>query len=203
MHQTSETSQADVASPKVIGHLIIKDYDTKQVLIDTRNAINFEVMSLVIALSLSARPSGTIQQLVFGNGSSSISAVGHVVYLTPNVTGLDAQLYHQTYAKFINELSPLDTNPTSNYIRVNHIAGMTYSDIVVTCVLDYNEPSDQAAFDDASNITDAYVFDEIGLKTYDPATQKGYLLSHVIFHPVQKSLNRRIEIFYTLRILMV
>ena len=44
-----------------------------------------------------------------------------------------------------------------------------------------------------------YVFDELGLKSYSP-TGTGKLLTHVVFHPVQKSLNRLIQIDYTVRV---
>ena len=45
------------------------------------------------------------------------------------------------------------------------------------------------------------MFDELGLKAYSPAGPGlGDLLTHVIFHPVQKSLNRLIQIDYTVRI---
>ena len=43
------------------------------------------------------------------------------------------------------------------------------------------------------------MFDELGLVSYSP-TGNGKLLTHVIFHPVQKSLNRLIQIDYTLRV---
>lgn len=188
--------------PKILGHCHIRDANTHEVLMDKTNSINFETMSLALALSLAGRPNGNIMQMVFGNGAASVSAVGTITYLPPNVTGLNATLYNQTYFMFVDDLSPLDTTPTSNFIRVNHTTGNTYSDVVVTALLGYNEPSGQAAFDDATDATGTYVFNEIGLMTYDTVTLSGNLLSHVIFHPVQKSLNRQIEIIYTLRIIM-
>jgi hypothetical protein len=78
---------------------------------------------------------------------------------------------------------------------VVHTTGTTYTDIIVTCTLDYNEPSGQDQYDDTSTIEGDYVFDEIGL-----VSQQGRLLTHLIFHPVQKSANRKIQIVYTVRI---
>ena len=192
----------DNVTSRIIGHVVIKDVDSGEVILSKKNAINFESMSYALALSLAGRPNGNIMQMVFGNGAASVSAVGTITYLPPNVTGLDATLYNQTYSKFVDDLSPLDTDPADNFIRVNHTLGNTYSDVVVNCLLDYNEPSGQAAFDDATDLEGTYIFNEIGLMTYDPISTTGYLLSHVIFHPVQKSLDRRIEVIYTLRIIM-
>ena len=66
-------------------------------------------------------------------------------------------------------------------------------------MLDYGEPSDQNAYDNTNNNSGTYVFDELGLKSYS-TTGQSLLLTHVIFHPVQKSLNRLIQIDYTVRI---
>ena len=57
----------------------------------------------------------------------------------------------------------------------------------------------QDAIDTSSNNESTFVFDELGLKSYS-ATGQSKLLTHVIFHPVQKSLNRLIQIDYTVRI---
>jgi hypothetical protein len=86
-------------------------------------------------------------------------------------------------------------------MEVRHIAGVAYTDILISCLLDFGEPSGQTAFDNETNTESAFVFDEMGLKSYTPdGPNLGMLLTHVIFHPVQKSLNRMIQIDYTIRI---
>jgi hypothetical protein len=71
----------------------------------------------------------------------------------------------------------------------------------VTCLLDYGEPAEQQAFDNSTNFNGEYVFDELGLQCKVGANAGDLLLiTHVVFHPVQKSLNRQIQIDYTLRI---
>jgi hypothetical protein len=86
-------------------------------------------------------------------------------------------------------------------METRHIAGTAYTDVLVSCLLDFGEPSNQSAFDTAGTNEDTYVFDELGLRSYNPeAPNTGMLLTHVIFHPVQKSLNRMIQIDYTVRI---
>jgi hypothetical protein len=66
--------------------------------------------------------------------------------------------------------------------------------------LDYGEPPGQQAFDNSTNYNGEYVFDELGLKAWTGEGNTLRLLTHVIFHPVQKSLNRQIQIDYTVRI---
>ena len=86
-------------------------------------------------------------------------------------------------------------------MEVRHVAGTAYSDVLVSCLLDFGEPNGQAAFDNSMSQDGSYVFDELGLRGYSPDGEgTGPLLTHVIFHPVQKSLNRLIQIDYTVRI---
>ena len=201
---------------RVVGHVLIKDRETGEVIRDVFNAIHRENMSEALALALGDRPHGHVQSMVFGNGGSIVSAVGNINYLPPNVDGADSNLYNQTFSKVVNDQSPLDQDPVNNKIRVNHALNTFYSDVQITCTLNYNEPSGQGAFDDAPVVNASaallsgtamdnngmYIFDELGLKTFDPLTGKTKLLSHVIFHPVQKALNRAIEIIYTIRIII-
>lgn len=189
------------AKPFVEGHVLIRDKRTNEILVDKNNAINPENLSVSIAQTLSNRSMGFIQSMVFGNGGSVVSGTGAVTYFPPNITGQSASLYNQTFSKVVNDRSPFNHTPTADYLSVQHNVGNVFSDIIVTCLLDFNEPAGQEVFDDATTVDGLYVFDELGLQSFNPLTG-GNLLSHVIFHPIQKSLNRQIEIIYTLRIYM-
>lgn len=190
----------DHVGPKITGHVFIKDKDTGEVLLDKRNAIHYENMSVAIARALAGSPEGTIQEMHFGSGGSAVSGTGAITYFPPNVTGPNADLYNPTYFKAVGVRRNAD--PAKNYIEVRHLVNTVYTDIIVTCTLDYSEPSGQDAFDDSTNLDGTYVFDELGLKSYEEVAGQGNLLTHVVFNPIQKSLNRLIEVVYTLRIQM-
>jgi len=197
--QTKPNEQGKIT---VQGHIKIFDPQTKEVFIDKRNAIHYENFSLALARSLSNQGFGTIAEMTFGNGGTRIDETGIITYLTPNTVGTDAALYNQTYIKTIDPKSGDNLDPARNFMEVRHILGAPYSDILVSCLLDFGEPEGQAAFDNATNSnTSDYVFDELGLRSYSAeGPGMGDLLTHVIFHPVQKSLNRMIQIDYTVRI---
>ena len=181
------------------GHIKISNPETGEVIVDKRNAIHYENMSISLAESLANAGQGTIYQMAFGNGGTSIDPTGIITYLTPNSTGTNASLYNQTFIKVVDDRSVNNTDPARNKIESRHVSGTNYTDIVVSCLLDYGEPSGQDAIDNATNADSLYVFDELGLVSYSPSGQ-GRLLTHVIFHPVQKSLNRLIQIDYTVRV---
>lgn len=181
------------------GHIKITNPETGEVIVDKRNAIHYENMSISLAESLANAGQGTIYEMAFGNGGTSIDPTGIITYLTPNSTGTNASLYNQTFIKVVDDRSVNNTDPARNKIESRHVSGTNYTDIVVSCLLDYGEPSGQDAVDNATNADSLYVFDELGLVSYSPSGQ-GRLLTHVIFHPVQKSLNRLIQIDYTVRV---
>ena len=181
------------------GHIKISNPETGEVIVDKRNAIHYENMSISLAESLANAGQGTIYEMAFGNGGTSIDPTGIITYLTPNSTGTNASLYNQTFIKVVDDRSVNNTDPARNKIESRHVSGTNYTDIVVSCLLDYGEPSGQDAIDNATNADSLYVFDELGLVSYLPSGQ-GRLLTHVIFHPVQKSLNRLIQIDYTVRV---
>jgi hypothetical protein len=191
-------------SYKVDGFLKVYDPNNGEIFVEKHNAINFETMSEAIADTLSSRGYGEIFQMAFGNGGASVDATGVITYLPPNVTGQNAALYNQTYAKIVDDTSVFNLDPTRNKMTVFHTTGKVYTDILVQCLLDYGEPPGQAAFDNSTQTDSSFVFDELGLLanygTDNTGTVITRLLTHVIFHPVQKSLNRQIQIDYTIRI---
>ena len=189
----------DLTGIHIEGHIKIWDPESKKVFINKRNAIHYENMSIALAQSIADSGQGFIYEMAFGNGGTTVDPTGIITYLSPNSTGSNAGLYSKTYSKVVDDQASTNTDPTRNYIETRHVTGTNYTDVFITCLLDYGEPGDQQAFDNSSNNEGAYVFDELGLKSYS-STGNSLLLTHVIFHPVQKSLNRLIQIDYTVRI---
>ena len=196
-------SRIITSSFTIEGFVKISDPNTNEVLVEKKNAINYEAMSEATANALSDRSVGRIYQMAFGNGGASVDSTGIITYLPPNVTGENATLYNQTYVKIIDN-NVQNYDPTRNKMTVLHTSGKTYTDILIQCLLDYGEPANQLAFDNGTQINDTFTFDEMGILAYygtdgygNPITR---LLTHVIFHPVLKALNRQIQIDYTIRI---
>lgn len=185
---------------KLEGHIKIIDPVSGLEIVNKRNAINYENMSVAIAHLLANLTDGDgstgnsyhILEMAFGNGGVNVDSTGTVIYQSTNTNSATGALYNETYSKAVANTSTAD--PENNMV-VQHTGGNTYSDIIITCTLDYNEPSSQDVLDNASDMTGDYIFDELGLKT-----QAGTFISHVIFHPVQKSANRKIQVIYTIRI---
>jgi len=181
------------------GHIKIFDPETGEVFQDKRNAIHYENMSVAMVTALSNQGQGWIYQMAFGSGGTTVDPTGLITYLTPNTIGVNTGLYNQTYAKIVDQNSTVNVDPTRNKMEIRHVSGATYSDIVISCLLDYGEPSGQQAFDNSQDMNSNFVFDELGLRSYNP-NGEGKLLTHVVFHPVQKSLNRLLQIDYTIRV---
>ena len=191
----------EAGNVSIQGHIKIYDPITKEIFIDKRNAIHYENFSIALAQSIANQGEGTIAEMAFGNGGTRVDPTGVITYLTPNNVGNVAALYNQTYYKTVDARQNYSLDPARNFMETRHVPGVAYSDVLVSCLLDFGEPSDQAAFDTATNSEGAYIFDELGLKSFSAqGPNSGMLITHVIFHPVQKSLNRLIQIDYTIRI---
>jgi hypothetical protein len=187
------------------GHIKIFDPKTNEVFIDKPNAIHYENFSRALASSIANKGQNFIYEMNFGNGGTSVDPTGIITYLPTNTVGQNANLYNPTYSKIVDNTSAANLDPVNNSMSVTHIPGTVYTDILISCLLDYGEPNGQAAFDNSQNLNGEFIFDELGLRGRSTdgtsgLTSTGLLLTHVVFMPVQKSLNRLIQIDYTVRV---
>ena len=198
--QNAENKPNETGGFHFEGHIKIHDPETNEIFVDKRNAIHYENMSVAMVNSLSNQGFGTVYQMIFGTGGTTVDPTGLITYLTPNTVGVNSSLYNQTYQKVVDQNATENQDPVRNKMEIRHVSGATYSDILITCLLDYGEPLGQEAFDNSVDMNGEFVFDELGLKSLGPNSTEGKLLTHVIFHPVQKSLNRLLQIDYTIRV---
>lgn len=185
----------------VKGYIEIKDKETGEVLVSKSNAIHYGNMANIIANALVNAQGSYLHYMAFGNGATSVDTTGKVVYKSPRVSEAfesGANMYSRTYHKIISQNTDTD--------KIEVVTGPSYTDLKMTCTLGYSEPADQDLFDSSTSNQGDYVFDEMSIFSYpsDPSNavpiNTSSMLTHVIFHPVQKSQNRIIEIVYTIRI---
>ena len=194
-----ENNLKDNASALVEGHVLIKDTDTGEVLLNKHNAINFTNMALAMARVLGGEVdsesglSYVIKKMAFGNGGTLIDGTGTIEYRSTNTDTEAGALYNKTYEKLVDGTDAI--LPSENTTTVQKFDGLVYSDIVITSTLDYTEPAAQETVDNSTTLTGDFAFDEIGL-----ITETGSYISHIIFHPIEKSANRKIQVIYTIRI---
>ena len=190
----------DETNMNVSGHILIRDKETGEELVNKRNAIHYGNLGALIAAGLQNQSNKIIHFMAFGNGGSSVDSSGTVLYKAPNTsesTEPTASLFNETFSKVVSSTSA--NNDTANN-KIELTSGTNYTDLKITCTLGLSEPSGQENFDTATNQNSNFIFDELGLKGFATSSNNAELLTHVIFHPVQKSLNRVIEIVYTVRI---
>ncbi|EON7973555.1 hypothetical protein HI146_RS25915 [Escherichia coli] len=196
----------ETEQPKLFvkGHVLITDVtdpSNQKIVLDKSNAIHPENMSTAIANALAYNqdstgvPIGSISEMRFGNGGTVVLSTGRVTYKKPRVTSFGG-LYSQTYLKKINPRITAGIDSQYNNITTVHIPGQSYTDIVCICTLGLGEPSDQGV-SSGTSMDGTYVFDELGLYTDGDS---GIPLTHIIFHPVEKSANRVLQIKYTVRV---
>ena len=151
----------DNAGIKMSGHILIRDAETKEEIVNKRNAIHYGNMANMISKALTNSADSYIHYMAFGNGATSVDAAGKVIYKAPRVSEAyekSATLYSRTFQKVISN------NTTTDKIEV--IPGTSYTDLKITCTLGYNEPSAQDTFDTSTTNDGLYVFDELALLSY-------------------------------------
>ena len=182
----------------VEGHVVIRDSDTAEVLLDKYNAINFENFAFAVAHLLANKESESgqgyfINTMAFGNGGTVVSPTGNITYKEPKVNGADGALYVPSPGV----LPDTNFEKEITEFRIDNTETQPYTDLICTVVLDYDDPVTALTYDTAEDFEtpENYVFDELAL-----VTENGDFLTHLIFHPIQKSRNRKLEIIYSIRI---
>ena len=118
------TNFADPVPAFIHGHVLIRDYDTNEVLLDKHNAINYENFAVAIASLLSGTVDSTtgqgfeIVQMKFRNGGTVIDATGNVEYRTTNTDTKLGDLYNQTYTKIVDVDDAGNTDTTNNKVEI-------------------------------------------------------------------------------------
>lgn len=170
-------------------HILVRDHKTKEVLGEGSNAIHPQNMSRAIARALANEPNGIIYRMAFGNGGTYTDAAANVVFNPPNdgiSGGWEARLYNETYSEIVDELDAgFKSDPGSADVNTVRLSGGAVpsddpegggvssvevgrkSNIVVTVVINENEPSGQVTSQDVGPTVTAdeeyFMFDEIGL----------------------------------------
>ena len=180
---------------KIKGHVLIKDKNTGEVLCDKFNAVHPQNMAKVLARGLANEPNQQIFQIALGNGGTYIDSTRSIVYNSPNIVGISANLYNTTYTEVVDDGNSgvgIGNSVISQAAPSPDISSL----VICTIQLSANEPAGQATTDGVTTNPDSlYTFDELGLKTID-----GLLLSHIVFNPIEKNAQRELIISYTLTV---
>lgn len=195
------------------GHVVIRDAETREVICDEYNAIHYGNLAASVAEALAGIDTGHIRYMAFGNGGTAISANGEITYRSPDVTNVrdpSSSLYSEIYHQEIGENGTTNDGTDEGNTVIPIQSNSQYADVKITCTLDFASTGNlQDPIDRANNLEDATIFDEIALYTGEPNiplsttlanSNDALMISHVIFHPIQKSNNRVLEIDYTIRI---
>lgn len=205
---------------RVIGHVKIQDRNSGELLLDKENAIHPKNMGIAIARGLANNTNGCVYKVWLGNGGTFQSGTGEITYLPPNIVGTGpaptgSSLYNSTYSSVIDDQSTLvGIGNSVIHPAEEDLNAAIFSTAVITIVIaaggigldgqalsDSPNPQTDPNFNPTLDPIPAgvtpkeFVFDELGLFTSDD-----FLLSHLIFSPIEKTANRELLITYTLTI---
>lgn len=173
----------------ISGHVTIED-DLGRVVLDKQNSVHPQNLSRIIARALSGEPNSKVYKLALGNGGTYIDATGATSFrrpndgISPDLAGWQSRLYNETYTEIVDEGSPMlgqgeGTSPGGDGAGIDGVRSIKLptgeSQIIVTCVLNSQEPSSQLT-NSLVSTTSAYTFDELGLFTagLPPVATQGY-----------------------------
>jgi len=173
---------SDSTSIYASGVIQLFDFDSGDLILEKKNAINYGKLLGILTESLLSGNALTIDSVCFGDEGVIVNSIGGITYKPTNThSGTSQELHNEILVK------PLTV---STDIAIDHRITPIYSmtngavQIVVNSMIDYSEEISQST---------EYVMNELGLKMSDDT-----LLTHVTFHPIQKTSGRKIQLIYTI-----
>ena len=157
----------------VEGHVVIRDADSGEMLLDKYNAINFENFALAVANSLANQTTNSnnhfIAKLAFGYGGTTIDANGNVTYKDPKVSGSTGGLYSPSPATIGANATttPLQVAQAKENHFVNGVPGATQNGITINN--DGTRPTQQTTGEPPDSTQSAQTLAERGFGINDTA----------------------------------
>lgn len=200
----------DIAAYNIEGFLKISDLKSGEILVDKKNAIHFGNLTPTITEVLAGFDTSHLRYMAFGNGGTTMATNSETVYKAPNVSKS-----RNTSDSLYSEVHILELTPTSEENIDNSTYSLPsnsrYSDIVLSGIFDFNDISElQDEYDRLPSYDEVSIIDEIAIYSGPSAgdirlsdSSRHSMVTHVIFHPIQKSKNRRIKIDYVIRVYLV
>jgi len=172
----------------VVGNVVITD-DQGTELLNKKNAIHPRNMARVIARALANEPNSSVYRIALGNGGTLTDASLNVTFNTPNdgvppdVVDWRSRLYNETYSEVVDDTSSLlgqdigsadqsgtrtgggadPTGESGTGVVSNDLGSI--SEVVITSIINANEPTNQVGIGVNQPETGSFVFDELGLYT--------------------------------------
>lgn len=193
---------------EAVGHLKIIDKESGEVLVDKDNAIHYGNISTQIAQAMSGSPNSFIEYMVFGGGASISDEAGVITFRIPRVSttkSLETRLYDVNLALKVSNNSNVPFN--TGDVKIAGESDVNFEDISIVAELTTTDAND-LVFDEIGLFSGPHIADEntqpiiSTVQPILPTFGEIRMLTHVIFHPIQKSVNRTLSITYTLRIQM-
>ena len=112
MNEQKDIQPNENAGVHMDGHILIRDKETGEELVNKRNAIHYGNMAYIVANALNGTDNARVYYMGFGNGGTSVDTAGKIVYKSPRVSEAfqsSASLYSRTYKKIVGGTGD-DTN---------------------------------------------------------------------------------------------
>jgi hypothetical protein len=201
----------EILKTSIAGHVLVKDTNTGEVLLDEHNAIHSANMATAIARGLANSPNYQIYKLKLGNQGTYIDTAQQIIFRPTNTVSptVDpaADLYNPTYVEIVDEAD--GGVGVGNSVTFTNVPASTSSRVIITAVISSNEainnPTDGGDGDPSLDPDGTFFFDELGLFTKETSGSLlngtgELMLSHLVFSPIEHTGNRELTIVYTLTI---